>query len=1675
MMNFCEKMALRGILFIVCLFSAVMAGADDAALKTPELVISKTGYGGAGETPVFFNDRQFEEPSLVVYESKDHTAPVTSRFSFSFYLTSGTENGTKGTVEADKEKKEWSIDKTTGTKVNVRTGDVETGSKPGIVYVHVKITPRPNYTGMFSSVEKSYRISLNKVKPTAAIIRPDFVAAPYNTNWTAATNSQIALPQFKLQYSTTKDGQETIHDVTDHYTVKANLLARAGQLFSIDEITTKNLYNKDVTAQVINIGAEAGEATLLFSFEPKSDAYDAVDAVNVPLDIVGLKVKPHLVFAEPKQIKYTAMQNDSVQRPTVYDQFGNDITLSIQNPNDWSDEGKLKPLRISWTAEALPDGAETHPVPADGSYPAVIYVNGKWQAPKDDNVYVLGGGPALYGLDQLSAGGAAYYKDKLRTPFSTTPQGDWDYANQCAAANYDAYVYCMVYPNSSNATAKANYYVTEDKYTINIQQRPVDILLAPNPDDVKFAQGVEMDFKNFFDVKARHISAINDTRPADPHKKGEEITLSHYTDKNVESYGYGFNYWVKFKRGEVKLTGYPYEDNESYHIALDKDGQKVALNSDAAVYDVYWAIKKHGGDGDWKMTFPKTGKFDLEFGLDYYNKGWYAPSQTSVKKTFEVVENITPVVKVTPDPLVLYTTDKELPVQPAVSITDMVGKDIKEHYDYKFDAATLPAGLKLDDNGDIIIELDENGNPKLEKGKYTVKVVAKAKEGETKYADGETTFEIVVKDLGQRTRFEWDVYNEYGNTNTKNTQFADSDKQHGKLVFTKAGTVSGGYTIDAIPGLSLTLGRYNPNDDEDDYWSADLSEADDKVYVGDGTVIVNEKGIPTNGSFYKVLPRTNGFLYIDANFTEGNNVVLISEDGAKKQTLSAAGEKTVRFPLALMANTTYYIYDESNTALRLHGMNFLPGFVRFENDAAPIEAATAYTNGFAGELPQLIGSTVDASLVSFGLHGHDKNGKAVTTDKNGGYSNYANYIDFDAKRGYVKTSGMSTFKEFTKCAGEKLDDNFKALSTDENRIKVYAKVKSAWKPQIMQIPFYDLYVGAIPTYVVNDGEIPDVRQVVHTENYSTYMSAIFGGWINADNRPYFKKGDKTLETLVDAWKTAKKDSVGKNNLTIDNFAFGSFGTQNPTTEDVGNYKYSKTDEDLTHKLPCRGTYAQFEPTENGTLLVYIIQNGMVAWDGNEENKAKSGNNKVKLNTVYITDETGHPVKLSAIVDEQGVTDGGDNAAYTEAEVRCSYQELIDNCNGGKDVVSKKYPSAIEGDNTPNSDDDAITLLKKIGYMPDGDKEATIKRGDKVQVRDVAAIIGGEGAEPGSMGYTVVSKAYTRYSFKVKAGKTYFVFMNGSKIGNNGFAFLPDGWTPGRKLTDVTVDEVVLDEQGSKEGSKDEFLKNTETFAHYDKPVNVKLYHSGLKAEQWTSICLPFSMNEDQFKRTFGDDAWIISFDKVENQKDYDGVTYDNVANFTQHCYHWIVAGRPYFIRPGKNFQPEADATAGRQYIMCDSVTIEHGAYDADNVGTGFIKPMALTSGKENFHFVGNYDATQMKVGDYFIGYSNTGDNTEAMLFRDDKGYPLKGYRAHISTQQSGAKLGTMHMGEITDDGNNATTGIAAIYDQPTQRGNIEQMKRGVYGIDGTQISDNASDLDSLPAGVYVVNGKCIVK
>ena len=55
------------------------------------------------------------------------------------------------------------------------------------------------------------------------------------------------------------------------------------------------------------------------------------------------------------------------------------------------------------------------------------------------------------------------------------------------------------------------------------------------------------------------------------------------------------------------------------------------------------------------------------------------------------------------------------------------------------------------------------------------------------------------------------------------------------------------------------------------------------------------------------------------------------------------------------------------------------------------------------------------------------------------------------------------------------------------------------------------------------------------------------------------------------------------------------------------------------------------------------------------------------------------------------------------------------------------------------------LLEKVGYIPSAtDAEPTIKKGDLQKVYDVARELD-PNAMPGSLGYSVITKAYTRYA------------------------------------------------------------------------------------------------------------------------------------------------------------------------------------------------------------------------------------------------------------------------------------------------------------------------------------------
>ena len=241
---------------------------------------------------------------------------------------------------------------------------------------------------------------------------------------------------------------------------------------------------------------------------------------------------------------------------------------------------------------------------------------------------------------------------------------------------------------------------------------------------------------------------------------------------------------------------------------------------------------------------------------------------------------------------------------------------------------------------------------------------------------------------------------------------------------------------------------------------------------------------------------------------------------------------------------------------------------------------------------------------------------------------------------------------------------------------------------------------------------------------------------------------------------AQNDPVDERNLSIlpkSVYTFAS-GAEYENTED------SRRTYNTTYRVPCRGTYIKFEPRESGTLIVYLVQNGSVDYHYGVADDAANASKKyyqIKWRPLFITDETGRPVTM---VNSFGnvskyLPTGEDNnnaGSFTLGISRCNkYEDAIKNAwgYGGAQASALESGCSFDWSNFKGTDEDRKNLLR--AWPDKGERESIIRLA--------------------SGGFVLPHKAYVRYSFHVKAGKTYYVFQSGSKPELGGFSFVPTGF------------------------------------------------------------------------------------------------------------------------------------------------------------------------------------------------------------------------------------------------------------------------------------------------------------
>lgn len=308
--------------------------------------------------------------------------------------------------------------------------------------------------------------------------------------------------------------------------------------------------------------------------------------------------------------------------------------------------------------------------------------------------------------------------------------------------------------------------------------------------------------------------------------------------------------------------------------------------------------------------------------------------------------------------------------------------------------------------------------------------------------------------------------------------------------------------------------------------------------------------------------------------------------------------------------------------------------------------------------------------------------------------------------------------------------------------------------------------------------------------------------------------------------------------------------------------------------------------------------------------------------------------------------------------------------------------------------------------------------------------------PGSNGWCVLADSPVTYTFSVKPGKTYYLYNFGSKIGFYGFSFDEDETKP-------EVDEFTFNDDQTNT------IKATEA-GHVAKVT----INRSMKAGVWTTCVLPFSLNVHQVDAIFGDTyksgsengTQILYFDRVEGNKVF----------FVRHAYNTIVAGKPFLIKPTK----EVTSINTAEVTDYPYVTIENTKPEYWCSANGYAWASSYSNDmtvKEGDGFISNKDGSFKN----FVGESGT----------------LKGFRGYLKrlNTQAGAKpmmLQVVSSSNIDGD-NGETTGIEDLIIDAD--GQLMPANNRVYNINGQLVSEDASNFQSLPSGIYIINGKKYIK
>ena len=1663
------------------------------------------------------------------------------------------------------------VDNTTGSKVSRLYGLESIGNKAGTFTVVDVLTPQERYAKDYNSVTATYKVTVNPPTVTAEYYNGSTLlnsgSALQIYKYGGDKYTSIPVPTAKFYYKL----DNSTYDVTSYYNYDYDVT---------DGFSKDN--NNIITANKV------GEGTLTITATPK-EKYQAMlgsDAITTKVKLASAehtgKINTYISFAKHELDTYKFRNNqntDRINTPDVIvkDEYGNDITnLVVTYQVDWSSKAQ-DVFKIfsqdphddinetkAWYGTLKSHNTNTVNVGTIHDNSKKLYGSIQFGRPDD---YIITVNVNLSNTD--------LYEKPVADPKFTPLTVNGQFYN----ANGDA-------PYSDKNT----YTIESNQLLLRVHKRVPTIKLSPDPSKIQLAEGYTMTAFNRFNI----IGEIKDPYTSDP--------TETKTFKNND-----FSY--KFFLPDNMVYGSEAAKKEPNNVTL-----QVTTNAPStSCWE--WVPAYH--NGEIRKNADGTTKMELMHGT--YYESWNGYNNENFSMVFhlpegkESADNVPIIYTIMPwNPIVMdvgisgyykFKVVKKEPthfvIDPEKQVTGTGGTvpcpSIAIHDQFDVDITDLfnVSRAKADDSGNYTLN-DDGSVTSSTAGSYNVNVNGTLKDATSTTSEGRFfenptqdsyTAEFKQTSSGSIGAYEIIYDDKEFSTDAK----VKASSKMGKLHFiTKGDFFPGTISYGEVPGINITFGSAEdannpwsiqtgvegPDTNQDNANDKDEKGNNSMEYIeGDAVTIDDNTHLPTAGCFLKIYAITNGWLTIDSKFLshkgeEGKtpeHYILVNASTMEMQqsetfTKDSYGE--YKFPKALLAGNTYYLYTNDGQMI-LHGLNYTPAFIDPVTDKKPwttpgaiddepVTMSSAFVNGYTGILPTL---TMHRPNENVSWHCLDVPDGSMSTS----VSDIQEYTNNAAKHVYVgQTDGIIYPKALTSEAP--LNNSSREKTDAYSRVKIFGRVlgkKVSTDQQVRKEPAYWLFIGDMPTYIVQAGETHDQEDRVSTTNIPTRIWMKFGGWQWApeSDYPYYKDNVSEKGWLADGWKTAKMDSVGRNNQTIDGFHFTTWGEQNPSDEAVKGWDKGKRN---TFNLPVRGTYLKFEPEESGQLLVYLCQNGMTDISKNDDAaRLKKNGPWLRRRAVYIVDETGKPV---AIDDMGGWHVGNDwnqyvNAGQTNADRYPGYHNLCLNyyCDGmtrcaweyatGKEL---KISTANPADPSADKNDKKYSWFRAYDRDNDGKLSTTEQKNLDADIKKIhdwwttdsysydktvdgkrltsslnhAKLDGPlEVLQLSDSSYVLPTKGYVRYTFHVLAGKTYYVFATGSKLGFCGFGFLPAGYrvhsskwtnagTPNEygefsddvyaKLPEVSDDiykpgntgntrlmggEATLDvtKKATDDGSYEKFAKsdfggNNSTAGNTTEStttkardfVNVTLKRT-FRNKRWHGICLPFSLSETQMHKVFGDDAVVITFDSIMATGDQ-----ERAIHFTQHSNQLMEAGRPYFIRPSWSDKSDGAEVSDLTFSHVTFENKDAMSLVCYNEGVRKVhedfKNGAAAEDKDIFTYkiTGVYDKTLIPWYSYFM--RNTANADENKLYRivpqsssDDKGAYLPGMNVYLypySADVSGSELVT-----TTDGDNHAKMASFWITGAEVAGGSTTSIDQLVDEIN--------TEATSFVSGVYDLQGHCV--